>query len=270
MRSLGRLPPFSPVLRRLMGELALEAVSFKTLADLIEGDTVLASNVLRVVNSSLYGMRAKVNSVRHGVSMLGVGNLRNIVLNLSVSQLWNQIRTPAGWSMQHFNGHSTAVAMLADLVALETNAEYAEGAFTAGLLHDMGKLLIATALPEEFKEINRLAEADWREEAVHEEAILGLSHADLSAAALRHWNLPAPIVEAVGCHHAPPAEGRLALSSVLYVADRTAHQLGVGCRAAVTADGDPAEFLNQIGLAGKAETLLGEFVRSFQASRKLF
>jgi HD-like signal output (HDOD) protein len=270
MKSLGRLPPFSPVLHRLMGELALDAVSFKSLAELIEGDTVLASNVLRVVNSSLYGMRAKVNSVRHGVSMLGIGNLRNIVLNLSVSQLWNRIRTPVGWSMQHFNRHSTAVAMLADLVAVETNAEYAEGAFTAGLLHDMGKLLIAMALPEEFLEINRPAEADWREEAAHEETILGLGHADLSAAALRHWNLPAPIVEAVRCHHARPAEGRLALSSVLYVADRTANQLGVGCRAAVTAGGDPAEFLSQIGLAGKAQTLLGEFERSFQASSGLF
>jgi len=269
MKSLGRLPPFSPLLHRLMGELALDAVSFKTLSDLIEGDTVLASNVLRVVNSSLYGMRARVNSVRHGVSMLGIGNLRNIVLNLSVSQLWNRIRTPAGWSMQHFNGHSTAVAMLADLVALETNAEYAEGAFTAGLLHDMGKLVVAMALPEEFMEISRLAGADWRGEAAHEEAILGLSHADLSAAALRHWNLPVPIVEAVRCHHAPPAEGRLALSSVLYVADHTAHQLGVGWRAEVAADGDPAEFLNQIGLAGKAENLLGEFARSFEASRKL-
>lgn len=270
MMSLGRLPPFSPVLHRLMGELALDAVSFKKLADLIEGDTVLASNVLRVVNSSLYGMRAKVNSVRHGVSMLGTSNLRNIVLNLSVSQLWNRIRTPRGWSMQHFNQHSTAVAMLADLVAMETNAEYAEGAFTAGLLHDMGKLLIAMALPEEFAEISRLAEADWREDAAHEQAILGLNHADLSAAALTHWNLPAPIVEAVRCHHEAPGEGRLALSSVLWVANRTANQLGVGGSAAVTAGGDPAEFLNQIGLEGKAEALLEEFVRSFKASRKLF
>ena len=172
--------------------------------------------------------------------------------------------------MQHFNRHSTAVAMLADLVALETNAEYAEGAFTAGLLHDMGKLLIAMALPDEFMEINRRTGADWREGTAHEEAILGLSHADLSAAALTHWNLPAPIIEAVRCHHAPPAEGRLPLSSVLYVANRTANQLGIGCRAAVMAAGDPAKFLNQIGLASKAETMLGEFVLSFQASCKLF
>ena len=154
---------------------------------------------------------------------------------------------------------------------LETNVEYAEGAFTAGLLHDIGKLLIATALPEEFAEINRLAEGDWRGEAAHEQEILGLNHADLSAAALTHWNLPAPIVEAVRCHHEPPGEGRLALSSVLYVANRTANQLGVGDSAAVTAGGDPAEYLNQIGLDdGKAEILLGEFVRSFKVSCKMF
>lgn len=265
MKSMGRLPPFSPVLNRLMGELACEGVSFAKLAELIERDTVLASNVLRVVNSPLYGLRATVNSVRHAVAVLGLAQLRNIVLSLSVSQLWSRVRTPAGWSMPHFNRHSVAVAMLADLLALEMRTEYAEGAFTAGLLHDVGKLLIAITFPDEFREIDRLAGADWRQETGHEGAILGLIHADLSAAALASWNLPEPIIDAAANHHAMTAIDATSLSGVLRAADRIANELGYGCRTSVTAGGDPAAALADIGKPDRAPAFLADFDRAFQA-----
>ncbi len=269
MKSMGRLPPFSPILNRLMGELACEGVSFAKLAELIERDTVLASNVLRVVNSPLYGLRATVNSVRHAVAVLGLAQLRNIVLSLSVSQLWSRVRTPGGWSMPHFNRHSVAVAMLADLLALEMRTQYAEGAFTAGLLHDVGKLLIAITFPDEFREIDRLAGADWRQETVHEGAILGLIHADLSAAALASWNLPEPIIDAVGNHHAA-AGGRGSLSEVLRAADRVANELGYGCRAAVAPGGDPATVFADIGKPERASSLLADFDRAFEAMGGFF
>jgi putative nucleotidyltransferase with HDIG domain len=269
MNSLGRLPPFSPILRRLMGELACEAVSFAKLGELIEQDTVLASNVLRVVNSALYGLRATVNSVRHAISVMGLGQLRNIVLGLSVSQLWRQVRVPGGWSMSRFNRHSVAVATLADLAALESGVEYAEGAFTAGLLHDIGKLLIAVALPEEFVEIERLAGSGGSDEIACEESVTGLNHAELSAAALERWNLPPPIAVAALHHHAPP--GGLALSNVLCAANRAANDLGYGHRALPAVGfGGAASHLAGIGLEGEATALLAEFDRSFEVFRELF
>jgi len=270
MKGISKLPPFSPVLNRLTGEMAREAVSFAKLAELIETDAVLAGNVLRVVNSPLYGLRAEVSSVRHAVSILGLSKLRNIVLSLSVSQLWNHVRTPAGWSMSHFNRHSLAVAMLADLLALETGIEYAEGAFSAGLLHDMGKLLIAVAFPDQTLAIDRLAGPDWHQANFYEETVLELSHAELSAAALTRWNLPVPIVDGVLNHHTPPAGGRLALANVLYAADCAANECGHGSRAAVVEGTDPAAYLAEIGLAQRAESLLDEFHRSFKAIREFF
>jgi putative nucleotidyltransferase with HDIG domain len=268
MNSLGKLPPFSPILNRLMGELAYEAVSFSKLGQLIEQDTVLASNVLRVVNSPLYGLRATVNSVRHAISVMGLGQLRNVVLSLSVSQLWRQVRAPAGWSMSRFNRHSVAVATLADLAAVESGAKYAEGAFTAGLLHDIGKLLIAVALPAEFLEIEQLTGADGRDAIACEEVVAGLNHAELSAAALERWNLPEPITEAVRHHHTP--QGGAALSSVLAAADRAANGLGHACRAGTVASADPAAHFAALGLEGKAAALLAEFGASFDAVSALF
>src|SRR5215470_13616453 len=83
--SLDKLPPFSPVLTRLLATLADEDVSFGTLAGIIETDAVLAGNLLRVVNSVLYGRPASINSVRHAVSILGSVKVRNMVLGLSVT-----------------------------------------------------------------------------------------------------------------------------------------------------------------------------------------
>ncbi|MBI4873516.1 MAG: HDOD domain-containing protein [Acidobacteria bacterium] len=252
LKGLGQLPPFSPILQRLMGEMAHEAVSFATLAGLIEKDTALTGNVLRVVNSPLYSLRATVCSVRHALTILGLAKLRNIVLSLSVSRLWAQVRAPPGWSMPLFNRHAVAVAMLADLLALETGVPDGEGAFSAGLLHDLGKLLMAITLPD-----------------CDEEALPGWTHADLSAAALQCWNLPAPIVEAVRHHHRPPAGGPLSLDTLVCGANRLAHALSLSCRG-VASDESPDAILEQIGLADQAPALLEDFQREFDAIREFF
>jgi putative nucleotidyltransferase with HDIG domain len=117
--------------------------------------------------------------------------------------------------LAHFNRHAVAVALLSDLIAMEVDVEYPEGAFTAGLLHDIGKLLIAVSFPSEFLDIDNLTGADWEKETGFEELILGVRHADLSAAALERWNLPAPIREAVAGHHDALGTGRIRLSGVV-------------------------------------------------------
>ena len=112
-------------------------MSFATLAGVIERDSILSGNVLRLVNSALYGRRGTVSSVRAALSVLGLAKLRNFLLGLSVSRLWAKIKTPAGWSMSRFNDHAVAVALLADGFVQEAKVDYPEGAFVAGLLHDL-------------------------------------------------------------------------------------------------------------------------------------
>jgi len=147
LASLDKLPPFSPVLTRLLATLADEDVSFGALAGIIETDAVLAGNLLRVVNSALYGRASSINSVRHSVSILGSVKIRNLVLGLSVTHRWAGAAVSPKWDSRQFNAHSLAVAVLSDLIALDMPVPYPEGAFTAGLLHDVGKLLIAIGIP---------------------------------------------------------------------------------------------------------------------------
>jgi HD-like signal output (HDOD) protein len=115
--ALDKLPPFSPVLTRLLATLADEDVSFAELAGIIETDAVLAGNLLRVVNSPLYGRISTINSVRHAVAIMGSIKVRNLVLGLSVSRRWAGARVTKKWDGRQFNMHSLAVAVLSDLGA---------------------------------------------------------------------------------------------------------------------------------------------------------
>jgi HD-like signal output (HDOD) protein len=234
LRSLGSLPPFSPILTRLLAALAAEDVSFAGLGDLIEKDTVVAANILHLVNSALYARRGSISSVRHAISLLGASKLRNAVLGMSIARVWNRVKMPASWSMARFNMHSAAVAVLSDLLSQRLPVVYPEGAFVAGLLHDAGRLLIALALPQEYERIiemftSEMSTAGGRSMPECEMEILGFTHAELSAEALKYWKLPEEIQIAVRDHHSSPAEsnGGIPLSHVVDAADQYADATGL-------------------------------------------
>jgi len=226
-RGLELLPPFSPVLAKLLASLASEDVTVATLADWIEKDAVLAGRVLRHVNSAAYGCSQSVGSVRHAVAIMGMTKLRNLVLSISVCRLWTQMKPPQGWSPVRFNLHSVATAALADLMAQHFPVEYGEGAFTAGLLHDIGKMLIALALPDEYLRINQLIRTSGRPPQACEAELIGMTHEELSAVVLTRWNLPVPIREAVAAHHGNHGLDNGSLAAVIEFADSAVNKMGI-------------------------------------------
>lgn len=273
LRSLGQLPPFSPILNKLLASLADEDVSFAKLAELIEKDTVLAGNVLRLVNSALYGRRGTISSVRHAVSLMGVVKLRNSAMTLSIANMWSHVKTPAGWSSARFNLHAVATAIMADILVQKVDVEYAEGAFVAGLLHDIGLLLIATALPDQYDEIRRKhAESDRHLDEVERE-VLGVDHAELSAIALAEWNIPAPIQKAVRYHHRPhhQIEDQLPLSRLIRIAEDAVNQQGIRVFGDTEKDEDSTESIfDQIGVGSQTQSILDEFNTEFESIRSFF
>ncbi len=275
LRSLGQLPPFSPTLNRVLASLGHEDVSFSHLSDMIEKDTVLAGNILKVVNSALYSRRGTVNSVRHAVSLLGVNKLRNTVLGMSIARMWDRVKTPGGWSMKQFNVHSVAVALLSDLLAQRINVDYAEGAFVAGLLHDMGRLLIAVSTKDEYGEIMRMYAEGIETLTTCERHVLGVDHAAVSALALSSWNLPQPIQVAARYHHAPDDDhafapsGCVKLSAVVCAADGYINHLGnfIQPKSGVE-EPSPGAFAKLAG--DSAEQILRDFEAEFDALRRFF
>jgi HD-like signal output (HDOD) protein len=275
LRTLGELPPFSPILNRLIASLAHEDVSFAKIADLIEKDTVLAGNILRLVNSALFGLPGTINSIRHAVSLLGITKLRNATLSMSVARMWNQLKTPPGWSTARFNLHSVGVAIMADLIGQRLAVGYAEGAFAAGLFHDLGLLLIAVGLPEEYKQISLLCQQDQKWKLEYEIEVLGTTHTELSAEALAAWNLPQPIQTAVRYLDKPELDpGRQAadmpLSRVLHVADAYVKAIGTSVSLFEAKSDDAKSVLEPLKLGDSLPALLQEFENEFGAIKPYF
>ena len=273
LRVLGDLPPFSPILNRLMASLANEDVSFAKVADLIEKDTVMAGNILKLVNSALYGLRGTVTSVRRAVSMLGVNKVRNVTLSMSVACLWKQVRTPYGWSMRDFNLRSAGVAIMADLLAQSRDVDYAEGAFTAGLFHDLGQLLIAMGCPAEFKQIRLLCSPGGKWASEYELEVLGTTHAILSSEALGIWDLPKPIQQAVQYHETPDEDpaaegGSIVLSRIVHAAAYYLDQAGISDSDSNA--GTPDQWPDLLGLGDRLPAVLSGFENEFAAIKPYF
>jgi len=274
--ALGQLPPFSPILNRLIASLASEEVSFAKIADLIEKDTVLAGNILKLVNSALYGLAGTVNSIRHAVSLLGISKLRNAALSMSVARMWSHVKTPPGWSTANFNHHSVGVGILSDLLAQRLNVVYAEGAFAAGLFHDLGLLLIAIGMPDEYRQMSLLCQESKKWTQEYEIQVLGMTHAELSAEALAQWNLPEQIQTAVRYHGSPeldptPVEaGQITLSRVLNAADRYVKGTGVFVSLFERPSDHPEAELEQLGLEERLPVILGDFENEFTAIKAYF
>jgi HD-like signal output (HDOD) protein len=275
-RALQQLPPFSPILNRLIASLAAEDVSFARIADLIEKDTVLAGNILKLVNSALYGLAGTVNSIRHAVSLLGTNKLRNAALSMSVARMWTQVKTPPGWSTANFNQHSVGVAILSDYLAQRLNVVYAEGAFAAGLFHDLGLMLVAIGLHDEYKQLSLLRQQSHNWDPEYEMQVLGMTHAELSADALAEWNLPEQIQTAVRYHASPELDptvlkpGQLALSRVLHAADSYVKGTGVFVSVFESPLEDPHTAVEQLGLGERLPAMLKDFDSEFMAIKSYF
>ena len=277
LAGLGRLPPFSPTLNRVLASLGHEDVSFSYLAELIEKDTVLAGNILKLVNSALYNRRAEVSNIRYAVTLLGVNKLRNTVMSMSVARMWTSMKSPPGWSTKQFNLHSVAVAVLSDLVAHRMPVEFHEGAFAAGLLHDLGRLLIAATLPDEYGKIMQRYDSGVGTLYECERSEIGIDHAEVSVMALVSWNLPRPIRTAVRYHHSPEedptplGEGNsVRLSTLLCAADGYVDHLGISATPRNMNSDAPAPNRYLALLKDAAEPVTAEFDREFEAIKAFF
>ena len=277
IQCLTQLPPFSPILNKLMASLANEDVCVAELAEWIEKDAVMTGHLMRLVNSAALGHRGTINNVRHAIAILGLVKLRNTVLSISVCRMWTQLRTPSGWSTTRFNHHTAATGIMADLIVQYTPVEYGEGAFVAGLLHDIGMLVIALGLAPQYIEIQNMYKAGARSLEECELAVLGLRSSDYSAATLEKWNLPLPIQTAVRFHRNPGdapevASHGLTLSRVVYVSDKIVKTLGISIISDAESCSleDASGQLSEIGLGAKSEMILETFQKEYDAIKAVF
>jgi putative nucleotidyltransferase with HDIG domain len=195
----------------------------------VKSDGVLCGKLLAACNSAAFGLAEPAGSVEQAVFILGYEQIYRIILSLGVGKSLGRA-LPAYLIGEHeLWHHSLTAAVAAEVIMLdgcflETDPSVA---YTAGLLHDIGKLVLNKFLTKEsVAAIRNLIESEKHSRIEAERAILGTDHAEVGACLLKSWRLPENIVEAVADHHQPVLTPRPLLSAVVHVADCVAHQLG--------------------------------------------
>ena len=242
LKNIERLPGLSPTINRLLGLLARRNIDIVQLGHVISSDPSLCGHILSTANSALFGGKSQLKSIEQAVSRLGLTKLRRIALSVSVSRIFRGLRSSGGWSMTRFQLHSVATGAAAEILCDYLPVEDQENAFLAGLMHDVGKVLISTGQPAQFAEIEKLVESTGRCQVEFERELLGTDHAELSGLAVAKWELPFLLSRAVAHHHDPEAArepGQVSLSAILQTADRFTNSLGVSVREASPGQGTP-------------------------------
>lgn len=212
----GQLPPPPRVMTELLALFARPDVDARRIADTVAAELALSVRTLQVANSPFYGLSKRVTSVHEAIAILGFRAVRMLVLAVGSAQLM-QLPPALRSSMGTLLLHSTRCAMLSRLLA-ESIDYPGEEAFTAGILHDVGKVVAAQA------PVPAAADINWRErsDVSRERELIGADHAEVGQVLLARWNFPDSLCEAVGRHHHPPAQ-LSPLSAIVALADHLAH-----------------------------------------------
>jgi HD-like signal output (HDOD) protein/CheY-like chemotaxis protein len=198
------LPAMPSLYRELVNKLESPLCSTKDVGEIIEHDMALTSKVLQMVNSAFFGLGRHVASPTYALSLLGTEIVKSLVLTLELFSQLHADGFPRGrgdWLLNHSIATSRMSRRVAQLGA--GDRALMDDCSTAGLLHDLGELILASELSSEYKTIVKVADAENISTQDAELKVLGCGHAELGAYLLGIWGLPVNVVEAVAWHHHP-------------------------------------------------------------------
>ena len=223
VRTLDDLPSLPAVVMELLNSIDQDDVDISVLAKKVSYDQALTAKTLRLANSSLYGLQVKVTTIQQAITYLGFQTTRNLITAAAVTGCFAEGHCP-GFDHKAFWRHSIATAACAKVLArqMRFNQDYA---FTAGLLHDIGRLVLVSCFPNQYS-----VTIAYREEhdcylLEAERKVLGVDHVDAGMALAEHWNFSDTMRLAIGGHHDPEAPGAGFLAAIIHVADAIVHAL---------------------------------------------
>lgn len=227
--SIEKMPPLSPVVHKIIIVANDVTSSAQQLTDVIQLDPVLTAKVIRMVNSAYFGLPQEIKSLKQAVVMLGINTIKNVALS---SALMGKIALKKGvLDPEEFWKHSIGVAVASKLIAqrLGVDKKLLEEFFIAGLIHDIGKVLMNNFFPDEMKQIIDTSQSQGGLIIDIEKNLLGLTHEEIGIAIGKKWNFENNLLYAVGRHHIPVLKGDSAIySMVVHVADTFAKVMKVG------------------------------------------
>ena len=223
-RSLGS---YGPVLQEIEQALQSPQCNLSTIGDAIEKDPDLTARLLRLANSPFFGFASRLSTVSEAVSLLGIQQIQDMIVASSVLEQFkgvpdNLVNKDSFWR------HSLAVGITARLLAMERRLPKPDKFFVAGLLHDVGRLVLLSQSAEWAQAVFELYQREKMLLREAEKKILGYDHQQIGAELLQSWSYPPALVQAVAFHHAPNQSVSKLDAAVVHIADHLVNAMGIG------------------------------------------
>lgn len=252
---LHSLPSLPSLYFQIMEALSSPDTSLEEIGQIISSDPSMTAKILQLVNSAFFGIARRISNPGEAVQFLGVGRVRSLVLSLHVFSCFDQIRVK-NFSIDRVWKHSMSTALVAQKIARMQKADraFVDESYVAGMLHDIGKVMLAAGLPEQYEKAVALATEQKLPLMEAEREIFGVTHAQVGAYLLGLWGLPITIVEAVAFHHNPMDSGVKTFSplSTVHVARALERQI---CEPGVNAQevAIDTDYLSELDLDDRLE-----------------
>ncbi|MGH1460433.1 MAG: HDOD domain-containing protein [Neptuniibacter sp.] len=203
--NIGCLPTPPAMYKQLTDAINSEVSSLAAISEIVEQDPAIVAQIMKQVNSAYFGIGRTISSLKDAITLLGIRNIRSIALSY---QLNSQFSAGEGWdrfSFERMNQRSLLVARLAQAISRRAGASkyIQDQAFLAGLLHDLGVLIMASHDPQQYRKLIAYSVKKQKPIYLVEKAAYGFFHGEVGAALLALWNLSPQVVEAVMLHHVP-------------------------------------------------------------------
>ena len=204
LKKLDRIPdlPTLPVMALKVNKMLQdEDVSVKSLSATIEKDQVMVSKILKLVNSAFYGFRSQIDTISHAITILGFSTIRNAIVSIGVMDAFAGKEPFDGFDMTRFWKHALAVAVTGRNLAEKSRLALPDETFVAGILHDVGKVVLAQYFKEIFTEIWKSMREEGCSFCESEKRFSPIGHAHIGGKLAKRWQLPVSLVEAIAYHH---------------------------------------------------------------------
>jgi len=201
LKEIEFLPAFNQTAQKALLLIKQDNYSVKELTDIIKFDAALTANILKVSNSAYYAKSKEIHDIGMALSFLGKDQLYSLLTLITSKEYFKNMMDGYEINQGELWEHNLSVAILAESLAHYEKSIDKSVLFTAGLLHDIGKIILNVWIKKEWEKINHLVEHEGLDFLSGEKKVLGFTHAQVGGAVLKHWNFPNEIINAAKHHH---------------------------------------------------------------------
>jgi HD-like signal output (HDOD) protein len=228
LRTVGQLPPMPQTVLKAREVMANPSSDFKELGELLETDQAIAAKVLKLANSSYYGLSGKVGSIQHASVVLGHKALGELITIGGTASILGNTLEGYGLEAGQLWKHSIGVAFGSRIISNKKNPSLSNDAFTAGLLHDAGKLILDPYVLERQDAFQEFIANNDESFLTAEKQILEFDHSEIAFEVCKSWNIPQALTTAIRYHHYPSRSQGNELTYVVHIADGISMMAGLG------------------------------------------